>query len=697
MGQVYRARDTRLGRTVAVKVVDTQFSARFETEARAISALNHPNICTLHDVGPNYLVMEFVEGETLAERLKSGRLAPEEAVRLATAIADALAAAHAKNMAHRDLKPGNVMITPEGRVKLLDFGLAKMLAGKTEDPDATRTVDGAVLGTFAYMSPEQLQGKPSGAASDIFTFGAVLYEMLSGRRAFNTAVLRDDPAPLTSVAPDLAAIVARCLRRNPHERYASMAEVKSALERAGTSPAEATPSIAVLPFANMSADKDNEYFSDGLAEEILNALTRVEGLKVTARTSAFAFRGKEVDIRTIAETLGVRTVLEGSMRRSGNRIRVTAQLVNAADGYQLWSERYDRDMTDVFAVQDEIAAAIVEALKLKLAAAPPKLARPVNIDAYHALLKGRYHMWKQNPEDFARGMAHFDSAVAFDPNYAAAHAALAMGYWLTATSGMNPVREMVPPARAAALKALELDPKQPEAHAVLAIIAASFDYDWKAAVSHFEVARTSADPYILGTCSSMVLAPLGRFEELRQLSETGLDADPLSAAPLTSLVASLMGLGLYARAREEGLRLIELHPHVFVSYLHVSQLEILGGRSAEAIAILERGVVAAPWFPVFLGALAGLYRRTGQDAKADATLLRLESMGGHAVVDVARGQYHVLCSDFERAADCFERVLEARHFVVTQLAWSPVAKEFRKTPRGRALLAKMNLTDLSRV
>jgi len=312
MGEVYRARDTRLGRTVAVKVVHTQFSARFETEARAISALNHPNICTLHDVGPNYLVMEFVEGETLAARLKDGPLPAEGAARLATAIADALAAAHAKGMAHRDLKPGNVMITPEGRVKLLDFGLAKML--EASDPDATRTVEGAVLGTFAYMSPEQLQGKPSGAASDVFTFGAVLYEMLSGRRAFHTAGLREDPEPLKGVAADLAAIVTRCLRKNPGDRYPGMAEVKAALDRSTTAPTETAPSIAVLPFANMSGDKDNEYFSDGLAEEILNALTRVDGLKVTARTSSFAFRGKEADIRTIAETLGVRTILEGSMQ-----------------------------------------------------------------------------------------------------------------------------------------------------------------------------------------------------------------------------------------------------------------------------------------------------------------------------------------------------------------------------------------------
>ncbi len=369
MGEVYKATDTRLGRTVAIKFLKSAYTDRLDREARAIAALNHPNICTIHDVGPDYLVMEYLEGAPLGSPVPL-----ENAMRLALQIAAALEAAHAKGIVHRDLKPGNIFVTQAG-VKLLDFGLAKLRAGQEGSDDTlSMTQAGTVVGTAAYMSPEQAQAKPLDARSDIFSFGLVLYEMLSGQRAFSAdtgiaimaAIVRDEPRPL-KVSPELERIIARCLRKAPADRFQTMGEVRAALEQISLKPAQEQPSIAVLPFANMSADKENEYFSDGLAEEILNSLVRIPGLKVTARTSSFAFRGKEQDIRGIAEALDVKTILEGSVRKAGNRVRVTAQLINAADGYHLWSERYDRELTDVFAVQDEIAAAIAAALKLKLA------------------------------------------------------------------------------------------------------------------------------------------------------------------------------------------------------------------------------------------------------------------------------------------------------------------------------------------
>ena len=329
MGTVYKAVDQRLGRTVAIKMLQAGHSQRFECEAQAIAALNHPHICTLYDVGPDYLVMEYIEGAPL-----QGPLAPEEAVRLAIQIASALEEAHSKGIVHRDLKPGNILVA-KSKVKVLDFGLAKQERDSEEGGGSTvtQTQAGTILGTAAYMSPEQAEGKAVDARSDIFSFGLVLYEMLSGRRAFPSAhaitamaaIVRDEPPPLEA-SPDLQRIVARCLRKSPAERFQSMSDVRAALEQGSAPPREQQPSIAVLPFANMSGDKDNEYFSDGLAEEIINALTRIAGLKVIARTSAFAFKGKQEDIRRIADALGVANVLEGSVRRAGSRVRITAPL-----------------------------------------------------------------------------------------------------------------------------------------------------------------------------------------------------------------------------------------------------------------------------------------------------------------------------------------------------------------------------------
>jgi len=394
MGEVWKARDTRLDRIVAIKRLKPQHTGRFQQEARAIAALNHPHICQIYDVGPDYLVLEHVEGSPLR-----GPLQTEEAVRLAIQIASALEAAHQRGVLHRDLKPGNVLITRSG-AKLLDFGLAKMVA--LSDTDATKTVEGTVLGTAAYMSPEQALSKTLDERSDVFSFGAVLYEMLSGKQAFSggsmvdilSAVLRDEPAP-TNAPEALARIVARCLRKTPAERFQRMGDVKAALEQCLAKPPEPQPSIAVLPFVNLSADKENEYFSDGLAEEILNALSQVEDLRVAARTSSFSFKGKGVDISEIAAKLHVANVLEGSVRRAGNRVRVTVQLVDVSNGFHLWSERYDRQMEDLFDVQDEIARAITERLKVTLSGGVKRSTE--NPEAYQLYLKGVHYCHQRLP------------------------------------------------------------------------------------------------------------------------------------------------------------------------------------------------------------------------------------------------------------------------------------------------------------
>ena len=470
---------------------------------------NHPNICQIHDIGPDYLVMEYVEGKPL-----SGPLRVEHALKLAVQIASAMEEAHGKGILHRDLKPANILVTGKGAAKVLDFGLAKLATGA--DSDATQTIEGTVLGTAAYMSPEQAQGKPLDERSDIFSFGAVLYELLSGQRPFTggstveilSAVLRDEPAPLN--APEaVAAIVRRCMAKRAADRFASMVEVKAALDQvAAKVPTQQQPSIAILPFANMSSDKEQEYFSDGLAEEILNLLAKIPALKVIARTSSFAFRGKEQDIRKIAEALGVAHVLEGSVRRAGNRIRVTAQLIAAADGSHIWSERYDRELTDVFEVQDEIASAVAGALRVRLAGAPPRRHQP-NLAAYEAFLQGRHRLGKLNPQGYELGKKYLDQAIALDPEYAEPHTALGEYYYHLAISNLRASKEAMPLARAAATRALELDPSNAGAHAVLCFVAAFYDYDWVEAEKQHRLTTAGPAPAWARAVAAMHFAPVG--------------------------------------------------------------------------------------------------------------------------------------------------------------------------------------------
>jgi len=399
MGEVLLARDSRLDRRVAIKLLprdaalDPERLQRFEREAKALAALNHPNIVTIYSVeeagGLHFYTMELVEGTALAALIPSGGMALPQLLSLAVPMVGALAAAHDHGITHRDLKPANVMVTREGAVKVLDFGLAKV--GDARAPsgsDTTRsepeTRSGQVLGTYPYMSPEQVEGRAVDQRSDIFSLGVVLYEMATGRRPFGgestaaliASLLREEPASprtvRTSVPESLDRLILRCLRKDVGARVQSAGEVRRELEQisrdaqAAASAPDKRPSIVVLPFANMSADPEQEYFCDGLAEEIINALTRVEGVHVVARTSAFAFKGKLEDVREIGRKLGVAAVLEGSVRRSGERLRITAQLIDVANGFHHWSERFDRALADVFAIQDEIALAIVEKLKVHL-------------------------------------------------------------------------------------------------------------------------------------------------------------------------------------------------------------------------------------------------------------------------------------------------------------------------------------------
>ena len=477
MGEVYRARDARLNRFVAIKVSAAQFSERFEREAKAIAALNHPNICQIYDVGPNYLVMEYVDGAPIVSREQPQALPPAEALRLATQIAGALEAAHAKGVVHRDLKPANILTTTAGVVKPLDFGLAKQ-SGSGVTGDETQTVGitqaGTVMGTPAYMSPEQAEGRPADARSDIFSFGAVLYEMLAGRRAFKGgsaaatigAIVHKTPAPLNA-PPAIEAIVLKCLSKSPENRFQTATDLRQALEGASTSGESivsgigkhklamaaaagllvigaigfgfylkgsgtgAIDSIAVLPLDIRSNDTDADYISDGITESVNNSLARLPGLKVIPHSVALHYKGKPMDGQKIGGELRVQAVLTGRVAQRGDDLTVNVELDDVRKGRQLWGEQYNRKVADLLAVQSDIAREVSQRLRSQLSAADrQKLAKGStdNPEAYQLYLKGKYYTNKFTKDGFLKGIDYFDQAIAKDPNYELAYSGLAYNY-----------------------------------------------------------------------------------------------------------------------------------------------------------------------------------------------------------------------------------------------------------------------------
>jgi eukaryotic-like serine/threonine-protein kinase len=693
MGEVYRAKDPRLNRDVAIKVSASQFSERFEREAKAIAALNHPNICQIYDVGPNYLVMEFIEGTPL-----HGPLPLDRALRYAVQICEALDAAHKKNITHRDLKPANILVTANG-VKLLDFGLAKIgtasvaAASNATAQTSDLTEVGTVLGTASYMSPEQTKGEPTDARSDIFSFGVMLYEMLSGRRAFSknsaietmAAIMRDEPAPLDAPA-NLCAIVTRCMRKLPASRFQAMNEIREALEQASATAAAKTPSIAVLPFANMSADKENEYFSDGLAEEILNLLAKIPGLKVIARTSAFAFKGKEQDIRKIAETLNVGTILEGSVRRAGNRVRVTAQLIEAENGSHLWSERYDRDMTDVFAIQDEIAEAISEALKVRLA----PHAQAVNVEAYQNYLKGQHYLVRSTRECLAKAKEFFEQALAIDPNYAPAYSGLAVHYYVLAAYGMKSTGDVAPLAKAAAEKGLAIDPANSEAHSVLAVLTAIWDYDWKVAETHFRQAMAAEHvPSLVRIRYAMFyLLPLGRVPEAIQQSRLALETDPLSMLLHFGMASSMSAAKQYRETIEYARKALEIDANFHYLWFAMGHAQLNAGFAQEAIASLKRAVELAPWFNMVVGSLAAAYCQAGERERSQEWVRELADSNAHTS---GAAIYYAAAGEVDAMFEALDGAYRQREFFLLFIQNLPFFDRYRTDPRYQALLQKMNL------
>jgi serine/threonine protein kinase/Tfp pilus assembly protein PilF len=746
MGEVYRARDSRLDRDVAVKVLpesllaDGEALARFEREAKAVAALSHPNILAIHDFGReggiSYAVMELLEGETLRDRLDAGAIALRKALDYALQIAQGLAAAHDRGIVHRDLKPQNVFLTRDGLVKILDFGLASRrpldAAGREQtaatqhpmaedDRTASRlTQQGMILGTVGYMSPEQVRGAPVDHRSDLFSFGVILYEMLSGERAFRRdseietmmAILREEPRELSRAGkgtpPELEEIVEHCLEKSPEERFQSARDLAFALrvaERAAPSgrtdsgarsgeaaaAAEAQASIAVLPFRNMSADRENEYFSDGMTEEIINALTKIEALRVASRTSAFAFKGKDEDVRRIGAALGVRTVLEGSIRQSGRKIRIAAQLVNVADGYHLWSERFDREMEDVFAVQDEISRSIAETLKVRLlpAEAASIAARGTeDIEAYNDYLKGRYYF---NRREAPEAIAEFERALARDPRYTSAYTGLADAYCIYGFYGGIPTLDAFARARAAAAKAFELDPNSADVHVALALVEHYFGWDLDKEEAQLRQAirlapRSAAAYSWLG----LELALIGRTAEALEMTRRATEIEPLSANAQTNVAWVFYAERRFEESIAEFRRALHIDPNAPYPLWGIALPYHALGRHGEAVATLEQAVEIARRQSYYLALLGGAYARAGRRADALSILAELEERASREYVAGYHLAFlHMPLGNLDGAISCLERACAERNALTWWVRDSPVFDPLRSHPRFPALLARI--------
>jgi serine/threonine-protein kinase len=689
MGEVYRARDARLGRAVAVKVLPQLAAgspdalARFEREAQAVAALSHPNILAIHDYGRegdlSYAVMELLEGETLRERLEAAAIPPRKAVDYAQQILRGLAAAHDRGIVHRDLKPDNVFLTRDGLVKILDFGLARP-AGETAagvpSAAASLTASGTVVGTPGYMSPEQIRGKVVDQRSDLFALGAILYEMLTGLRAFQRgspvetmmSVLQDDP-PLQAgrgVPPDLAPIVLHCLEKSPGLRSPS-----SGLAR----PSEpGGASIAVLPFRNMSAGADAEYFSDGMTEEIIGALAAIESLRVAARTSSFSFKGKDTDVRQIGRELGVATVLEGSVRQAGRRLRVTAQLIDVSNGYHLWSERYDRQMEDVFAVQDEISRAIAGALKVRLL--PGQEASLVtpgtrDVEAYNRYLKGRYFF---NQRASQKAIAEFEAAIARDALFAAAYTGLADSYGTFGFYGGISTLEATSKARAALAKAQELEPDSADVHVALGIFDHYYGWDMEREERHFrraiELAPKSAAGYSWLACQ---LSAVIRTEESLELGRRGVELEPFSANTHVNATWAFYFARRFDEAVEGFRKAVHVDPNAVYALWGLGRLAALTNREM-------------PWALALLGsALAS----AGRADDARSALAELEAQSATRYVPPLHLAFvRAALGETDAAIALLGRALEERNALFWGWTRSgPMFDAIRPDPRFQALLA----------